>query len=673
MSLYGPWIEQLEAIAAGRELVAVAGAREAPGVADTHVHVFPVSLLDGKGAAWSLAHPAAVRALAFAGDELLLAGGDDGVLVGWDVTGQTRVMTAAIGAPIRAIALDANVARADAGSIAIGTADGALHVVPFAVTGGKPSVSAGKRFALSDGAILSVAFDPSGLVVAGGADGQLTIVAGDNVRRVSPGGDGGIRALACIGDGRVALGCGDGSVRLCFLVGDVEATDRSGDHGHEAAVRALVLGPQQVDDAGREQPRRMYTAGDDRTIKSWFVDGNRRPATVEPNAGPITALALQLGPVPKVDKAVGRLWLATTSRIVRTITLGADATPGDGATGVSTDRSGSAGPRSAPEGERGVSIEGLFARAKEELASGQVANKVKIAMVGTLEPIAEDAARELLDVATKQPAEVSLAAVQAIARGNRRMSRMAVRGVLGRAEPELRKAGFQAVVALERDQPLAALRIAVRAAAEDVRGFALDALVPLAKSSVIAAGMIADALTDGSAVVRRKAFASLRNVSGDLEAIKTALGRGTPDVRAEALLVLGLVVKTVDAPSRAVALEALDDADAGVRTSAFLAALAQRPRLAARIYALVPSIHQSVRPASRSRSTACCRSRPTAARPSTTTSSSRCSRRSRVATPTRRSAAQAACSRSAIRARRARSCSSRARPMPRCGAARRRT
>src|SRR5439155_2924274 len=109
----------------------------------------------------------------------------------------------------------------------------------------------------------------------------------------------------------------------------------------------------------------------------------------------------------------------------------------------------------------GVAIGGMFARAKEELASGQVAAKVKIATVGALEPLAEDDARELLDLATRQVPEVAIAAVQAIARSGRRLSRPAVRAALGAAQPELRKAAFDALLALERDQPLAALRVAV--------------------------------------------------------------------------------------------------------------------------------------------------------------------------------------------------------------------
>jgi len=257
VKLFGPWAERLAAIAVGRDRIAVGGRRDAPGVTGSRISVVPAAMLDGKAAAGSLdaGEAGAIAALAFAGDDLLLGGGDGGRLVAWDVTAQRRVAALDLGAPVCALALDAGAARGDAGAIAVGTADGALHVVALALRDAAPVLGPVTRRALSDGAIAAVAWDPVGLWLAGGAEGQLWVI-GKRQRAVSPGGDGGIRAVVCLGDGRAAVGCGDGSLRLCFVVGDVEASDRSGDHGHQAAVRGLVLGPVIVDDAGQEQPRR---------------------------------------------------------------------------------------------------------------------------------------------------------------------------------------------------------------------------------------------------------------------------------------------------------------------------------------------------------------------------------------------------------------------------------
>ncbi|NVB84055.1 MAG: hypothetical protein HOV81_37110, partial [Kofleriaceae bacterium] len=578
MTAFGPWIERLEAIAAGRELIATGGWRDTPSPVPGRAHVFPSTLLDGKGAGASLATNAAVRALAFAGDELLLSGGDDGRVIAWDTTGQKALVEIALGAPVRAIAVDAAVARADAGQIAVGTLDGALHVIAFSIESGKPRLAIASRRALSEGAILAAAFDPAGLVVAGGADGQLWIApAGDanaRARGVTPGGDGGIRAVVCIGDGRAAVGCGDGSVRLCFLVGDVEAQDRSGDHGHQGAVRGLVLGPVVTDAAGRDLPRRLFSVGEDGALKAWFVDGNRRPRTSELGIGPLTGLAFQAAQTRKPDgsiQTIGRLWASSTSRKVAAFLLGPDAEP------VGT----------------AVALGGELDRLEDVLRDPRTAAKVKLEAVDRLADIAEDEARVLLDVALAGVLpEVRVAATAAMVRGNRRLSRPALRNALAAQQAEVRIASFHALLELDREQPLVAIRAGRAAAAEDVRARAVESLAPLAKDSVIAAGMVADSLRDGAALVRQRAFAVLRQFAEPLEAVRIALARGSPDIRAQALLVLGFALKANDAPARALAAGALDDADAGVRTAAFLTAVMQRPSLAAKLHAVVPSIQQ---------------------------------------------------------------------------------
>ena len=573
MNRNGPWIERLEAIAVARELVAVGGRRDAAGVTTSSVQVIPVAWLDGKGTGWSLDARASVRALAFAGDELLLSGGDDGRLIAWGVTGQKAVAELALRAAAHSIAIDTGVARGDAGTLAVGTADGAVHLVKFAIANATPSLTVTTRHALSDGPITALAYDPAGLWVAGGADGQLRVI-GESVRALSPGGDGGIRAIVCLGDGRAAIGCGDGSIRTLFVVGDVEAFDRSGDHGHQAAVRSLALGPVIVDDAGREQPRRLFSAGEDGAIKSWFIDGGRRPRTIEVGIGPLTGMVFVAGPVIKIDKAVGRLWTCSTNRNVATLALGPDVdVVGDP-----------------------TKLGSVLDSYEELLRDGKAAAKVQLEVVARLTDLAEDEARQLLDLAlSRGHAEVRVAATQAMVRSQRRASRPALRAALNAELPELRGVAFHALRDLEQDQPIAAIRAGLASRYEDVRVRAVQALIPLARASVIAAGLIADALRDAHPTVRQAAFSALTQVAtSPIEAVRTTLARGQPDVRATALIHLALVMRAQDPAARALTAAAFDDADATVRSSAFLAAVMQRPKLAARLLPRVPALQQSL-------------------------------------------------------------------------------
>src|SRR5262249_13017171 len=97
-------------------------------------------------------------------------------LVAWDVTGKRRAAELDLGAPVRSLALDAAAARGDAGALAVGTADGALHIVGFSVRDAAPVLGPVARRALSDGAIGAVAWDPAARWVAGGAAGQLWVI-----------------------------------------------------------------------------------------------------------------------------------------------------------------------------------------------------------------------------------------------------------------------------------------------------------------------------------------------------------------------------------------------------------------------------------------------------------------------------------------------------------------
>ena len=273
---FGPWIERLEAIAVGREVVAIAGWRDAPGVATSPRarHSDRRSSRTRAPAGRSTA-TAPVRALAFAGDELLLTGGDDGRAASRGTSpgrsargGLERRRVGARDRGRRRTSRAATPARSRSAR-----ADGALHLVAFAISGRHAATFARRveRRALGRSDHGAVAFDPGRAVVAGGADGQLWIAQRGRWR--APARASRRAATAAFARSRASAMVARWSAAATARSGCASSSAMSrpriarGDHGHQGAVRGLVLGPVVVDDAGREQPRRLFTVGEDGAIK----------------------------------------------------------------------------------------------------------------------------------------------------------------------------------------------------------------------------------------------------------------------------------------------------------------------------------------------------------------------------------------------------------------------
>ena len=557
MSGFGPQLERLLAVAASARLIAAGGRRDGEGVVTSSISLVP----RGKGKARSLPLGAACGALGFVGDDLLIAGAADGSLVAWDVSGEDAVkhVELSLGAGVRGLAIDG--ARA-----AAVTVDGAVHLLAITVREARPNIVVVSRDAVAERALDAVTFEGSSLVV-GGADGVWVLESG-GVRHLAMGGEGGARALVGLGDGRVVAGFGDGSLRVGYIAGEVEAVDRSGEHAHGGAVRGLVLGPALFDAAGREQPRRLWSLGEDGLLASWPLDSARRPRTVEVGAGPGAALAVVTGTVKGTESSTAQVIVATAARKLAVLTLGAEGEPvGNVAvTGSELDR--------------------LAADLDDHKPKSQ---SVRATAIDALAAIPEDDARGLLDRAlSRDPVhDLRAAAAKAIGLGNRRLSRPAIRKALADGQAAVRAAAFTALRELEKGDPLVAIRAGLDASAEDVRLLALDAL-RAQPPGPLTASLAADRFTDGAATVRERAFAVAR-VLGAADArwaVRTALARGPADLRARALFTLGLVDRADDAAARGLVAAALDDGSPDVRWAAYAVALCARPRTAGRLRAL---------------------------------------------------------------------------------------
>lgn len=554
-------VERVRAVSgslSGR-LFAYAGVRDTDATGSTFVHVMSAGKLTQHA---SVEVGSAIAALCFLADDLLVAGGSDGVLYGIEVgTAATlRFSAPKLSAPITALSRD------DAGQRIVATTEDG-HVVAFAlvVEAATPRLEALGTRRVSARALRAVTVEPGGRrVVVGGDDGNLRSLPLDDVSkgevRDMPGTEA-VFAVVSTDDGRVAAGLADGSVRFYYLDGAMDEENRSGDAGHAGPVRGLALGARLQDAAGQELPRRLFSVGDDGQLKSWQLDSKRKPKTVEVGKAGLHVLEWLPGSArAKDDKRGGLLVVADKRRRLSVITL---------------DRSSDL----ADEIDR---IDGRLSQLREELTARSP--KAREAALEALEALPEDDARRMLDKALGKDdkPEVRTLAAKILGRSGRRRSRPALREALNDNHEDVRRAALAALTTLEADAPLAPARDALGSRHPDLRIEALSRLPKLRDASPMVPAMIADRLRDGDAKVRQAALDALERLepSGSLEPARVALARGPADVRATALLRLGRRGHGRDGEGYALLEEALDDEDSEVRRVAFLVAVAGRPALA---------------------------------------------------------------------------------------------
>ena len=576
-SQYAPHLERLLAVAgapSGRRF-AVGGERDADGVNASQVHVFNAGKRSHTAA---VEVPAAVGALAFLADDLLVVGGRDGKLVCVDAESAEPAIVGGAEGPggsITALATDA-IGK----TLVATTEDGRVATYRLEVEGAKPKlVSIGAR-GVSPRPLRCAALDVTQpRLVCGGDDGIVRVLPLEGLTDAEPKeiptGEGGVGALVVIDDGRVIVGCGDGSIRISYLDGAADEENRSGDAGHEQAVSALVLGPQLRDEAKREIPRRLFSAGHDGVVKSWPLDSKRKPKTVELSSGKLADLAWVPGSSrAKPDKRGGLLVSVDDRRTLAVVTLDEQSTPAD---------------------------EIVKARGRlDELATQLRATSVKVReqAVVALGEIPEDEARLLLEreLANNDLSAVRRGAAEALGLSLRRRSRGALATALNDKERAVRNAAYDALRMIDERNPLSPARAAVASRHPDIRKLGLEALPALRDASPIVPGLIAGLLTDREAAVRQAAFVALRKIepAGSVEAARTALTRGPDDIRTAAVLHVGRSGASGRAEGYELVEDALDDSAAEVRRVAFLVAIAARAKLGRRLYALDPRVREAI-------------------------------------------------------------------------------
>ena len=570
---YAPFLEHLHAVAgapSGRRF-AVAGKRDAD-VQGSRVHLFAVGK---RSHAAAVEVDSSVGALLFLPGDVLVVGGTSGTLSLVDAgEAEPTIQSTAEGPGGAVVGLGTD---ATGTSLAVVTETGRVGVYRVAA-GGLERL--GQR-SLSPRPLRCVAFDPARpRLVTGGDDGIVRVFSLENLEtaevREIPTGEGGVRALVLTNDGRVVTGCGDGSLRISYLDGAADEEDRSKDAAHERPVVALALGPALRDEADRELPRRLFSAGADGVIKSWPLESRRKPKTIEVGTAPLVGLAW----VPATSRAKpeargGSLVAIDTKRSLVVLTLDGQSDATDG-----YDR-----------------VRGELAERAEQLRASSP--KVREAAITALAALPEDDARLLIERAlgNDDKAEVRKLAADVLGRSGSRRARPALRSALGDADEKVRAAAYEALLLrIDKDDPLPTLRAAVVGTHPDLRIRAIAALPPLRQRSALVPGLIAERLSDRDPKVRQAAFEALVALEpkGSVEPARVALARGPADVRTAAVFWLGRTRASEGPEGGALVEAALDDDDATVRRMAFCVATSARVVLGRTLYRLDPEVREAI-------------------------------------------------------------------------------
>lgn len=544
MSDFLPHVERLLATAASPKSTKLlfGGFRDAD-VTTSKLHVLRLPQLEALPA---VAMPSAVTSLLWLSEERAVAGTKSGALVLLEVGAATRILSVhdTGGSAIAALAFEPS-----AGTLAAVSEEGTLRVWSLQSDALTPLATR----AFGARRLRAVAFDPRGQWLACGGDSGVahllrTSALDAESRDIDV--DAGVGALLFTGEGRVVIGCADGSIRLAFIEGAAESENRAKGAQHELAVRALVMGPQLRDVAERLLPRRLFSLGEDGTLKSWDLDSRRRPKTETVGSG-----ARDMTWMSGADGTAGSLVVVSNSRRLSVHGLNV---------------------------EQQVSGKRQFTSRLDQLSASikDGSQQARLLALDHISALAEDEARKVIDSVLLGDRDEEVRSKAAAKLSARRLSRPALRQALDDKNEYVRNAALESLTTLSADAPLSVARAALGSQHTDMRIAALGRLPALCATSPLVPGLVAQRLADADAKVRSAALDALYVIEGDqsTQPLRVAFARGAADVRRDAL------IRTsgagIAATSAADLLEsALDDEDSKVRETAFEVAVGARAGL----------------------------------------------------------------------------------------------
>ena len=559
---YAPHIERLLAVAASGKFLAVGGRRDAAGVTDSSVHLLQLPKLNAR---FSAPLAAAVSALAFGGDDLLLAGTVNGDLAIWRTggDGKTPAWQQAIhGGAVRALAATGQQI------LSVGD-DGVLALHTIEVDGDRVQVREQSRRRLSEEALHAVALDAANAsVAAAGVNNTIYVLPLTDLSaaepRVMPCGERGIFALTFTDDGRIVAGCGDGSIRVCFLEGAIDEEDRSGDAAHQGPVRSLRFSAALNDEQGRPRPRRLFSLGEDGDLKVWTLDQRRKPRTCAVGRGASALTLTTASPQARAERRGGLLVAVTDNRQIWLSPVDQDGNPATTAAEVWDSR-----------------LQRLLDEVKDD--------RPPPAALDALAQLAEDEAREGLEYVLSRCSRPGqrLQAAQLLGASLRRRSRPALAKALNDDHLGVRKAALKALEQIDAATPLQPLQLALGSRHPDLRLDAIQRLAQLRLASPLIPRWLSERLNDPDEKVREAALDGLLALEPDagVAPLRSAFERGSADIRSAVLIRLGRQRLSATPSGRQLLGQALNDETAEVRKAALWVGVAAHPALAARLHA----------------------------------------------------------------------------------------
>ncbi len=340
--------------------------------------------------------------------------------------------------------------------------------------------------------------------------------------------------------------------------GKLEPEDKGRGNNHTDIVTALIWGPGD----------RLYSGSRDGTIKSWPRVGGVKPATTRDGVGRVVALTLVH------VHARPRLVAACDDGTLRFFPVDA----------------------SGKIGELSHRVHDAYAHARHELSEDEPSRR-EAALEG-LAVHGDARAIELISdqVGTDADHTLRLLAARSLARARHPRVTPLLEKWLGHPDEAVRVAAFVGLRERLGESDLRPIDLALKVEKADVGILAVRALEGLASRDDRALARLTDALNAKTPEVRQAALVALESAYDpeSPEANLGALGTKHPDVRRSALVRLFRRRMLGDPAVQSALRRRAEDADPGVRRTAFLLSLHTRERLLEVLRSIDPELHRQL-------------------------------------------------------------------------------